>query len=328
MINNLKNVMNDRVEILMATYNGGKYISEQIESILGQTYKNWKLLIHDDGSSDNTVKIVKKYADKYPNKILFIDDGIKCGGAKENFSHLLSIAKSEFDFEYIMFADQDDVWLPQKIELSIKKIKEMEKIHGKNLPLLVYTDLKVVDSSLNLISESFWKCQCMDPSHNSLSRLLMQNVVVGCTVLINRTTLLLGTPIPKEAILHDWWLALVASGLGYLDFLKTPTVLYRRHERNDTGVKRWNISEFFNRALTPQKFSMFKQSMQRRISQAEKYLELYSSYLNLPQKESLQAFVKLLNSPRVLRLYYVLKYNFFKTGFLKNLGTMSLLLLV
>ena len=118
--------------ILMATYNGEEFIREQINSILNQTYKNWKLIIHDDGSTDNTVDIIKEYTKKYPNKIILIEDNIKCNGAKENFSHLIKIAYKNFNFDYILFSDQDDIWLPNKIEVSLSKIQEMENKFGKN----------------------------------------------------------------------------------------------------------------------------------------------------------------------------------------------------
>ena len=110
------------IYILLATYNGEEYIKEQIESLLHQTYQHWTLIIHDDNSSDNTVNIIKEYVKKYPEKIIFIDDDISTGGAKENFAYLLN--KIDKNFDYLMFCDQDDVWLNNRIKLFYKKIIE------------------------------------------------------------------------------------------------------------------------------------------------------------------------------------------------------------
>ena len=126
------------IYILLATYNGEKYFSEQIESLLSQTYQDWKLWIHDDGSKDNTVKIIKDYANKYPEKIVFLDDDISCGGAKENFTYVLNNIDKNFD--YIMFCDQDDLWLPNRIELFLNEVKIQEK-NNPNLPLVSFSDL-------------------------------------------------------------------------------------------------------------------------------------------------------------------------------------------
>ena len=223
------------IGILMATYNGEKFIKEQINSILNQIYKNWKLIIHDDGSTDSTVDIVKEYAKKHPDRIIFIDDKIKCGGAKENFAHLMQIAKDRFNFDYIMFSDQDDVWLPNKIEVTLNKMLDVEYEVGTDKPILIHTDLKVVDEHLNVIAESFWKYQKINPRDNTLNRLLCQNVVTGCTVLINKPALDITLPIPDGAILHDWWIALVVATFGQIFYVPRACLLYTSPSPRDRG---------------------------------------------------------------------------------------------
>ncbi|MFN4244894.1 MAG: glycosyltransferase [Brevinematia bacterium] len=126
---------NTLVEILLATYNGAKYLSELLDSIVNQTYKNIRILIHDDGSTDETRNIIKEYTQRYPDKITFIDDGVKTNGSTWNFEHLMKFSTAE----RIMFADQDDVWLPEKVEISLNNINELEKVYGNQTPLLVYT---------------------------------------------------------------------------------------------------------------------------------------------------------------------------------------------
>ena len=139
------------VDILMATYNGELYLEEQIKSIIKQSYKNWILYIRDDGSKDNTLKIINRYTYKYPDKIKLIADDRGNLGSNMNFKELMQYSKNE----YCMFCDQDDVWLEDKIKLSLDKIKKLENKYGKNTPILVHTDLKVVNEKLDEISESF-----------------------------------------------------------------------------------------------------------------------------------------------------------------------------
>lgn len=111
--------MEDTVAILMATYNGDKYIEEQIQSIINQTYKNWQLFIRDDGSSDETLKIIKNFTN-IDHRIHKITDNLGNLGPCLNFNELI---KTHLEYKYIMFADQDDVWLENKIMISVNKIK-------------------------------------------------------------------------------------------------------------------------------------------------------------------------------------------------------------
>ncbi|WP_456400759.1 glycosyltransferase family 2 protein [Persephonella sp.] len=228
----------------MATYNGEKFIREQIESILGQTYKNWQLIIHDDGSKDNTKEIIKHYVEKYPKNIILIDDRITFGNAKDNFNHLIGKALNDYCFNYIMFSDQDDVWIPEKIELSINKIREIEANLPSNTPILLFTDMIICDESLNEISSSLWKYQKINPRKTALNRLLIKNVAWGCSILINKSLVEIAYPIPKNAIMYDWWLALVASIYGKIIYIDKPTVMYRRHAANDSKLEKDSISAY------------------------------------------------------------------------------------
>ena len=109
--------MQEKVDILLATYNGERFLQKQIDSILQQTYSNFTIYIRDDGSKDGTIKIIKDYAQKYPNKILFIEDILGNLGVTQNFNELMKYSSAN----YIAFSDQDDIWLPQKIEKSFDR---------------------------------------------------------------------------------------------------------------------------------------------------------------------------------------------------------------
>lgn len=227
-----------KVEILLATYNGAAYLEAQLESLLKQTFQDWKVIARDDGSSDATLKILKDFAQRHPNRIQIIEDGKKGLGAKGNFARLLEFAQAR----YVMFCDQDDVWLPSKIELTLARMQALEAKLGPQTPVLVCTDLEVVDRNLQRIAPSLVEYQSLEPrSGQPWKHLMVQNFVTGCTVMLNRSLLQQALPIPLEAKMHDWWLALVGGVFGHIEFVPEPTVLYRQHGNNDTGAAAWNL---------------------------------------------------------------------------------------
>lgn len=235
------------IDILLATYNGEKYLSQQIDSIITQTYKQWQLLIRDDLSTDNTVNIIKNYACRHPDKIRLIEDSKGHLGLVHNFETLLESAQSEF----IMFCDQDDIWLPNKIELTLNTMEAAGQT-WPNTPLLVHTDLKVVDETLNPIAESFWKLHRISPESDcQLKKIIYRNIVTGCTVMINKKTKEISMSFPPEASIHDWWIVLNVVKYGKIIHITTPTVLYRQHAANLIGAKK-TLKE--DTLLLPQKF--------------------------------------------------------------------------
>ena len=305
------------VGILMATYNGEKFLAEQLDSIINQTYKNWILVIHDDGSTDSTINIIKEYVNKYPDKIILVEDGIKCGGAKENFFHLINIAKSNFTFDYIMFSDQDDVWLPEKIEITLNKMIETENKYGKNKPILVHTDLKVVDKTLNLIHPSFWGYQKINPYDNSLNCLFLENTVTGCTMMINKV-LFDKIIVNKNAMVHDWWIALICRiNDGLIIPIEKQTILYRQHEKNDIGAKEASLRKRMIRFLKNPIGTIKKRILfaQRKRKQKKTIQEIYSSNTSdIIKKEFLSVGFSniklrffLLNNKFLCRIYKLIK---------------------
>lgn len=234
-----------QVEILMATYNGSKYLREQLDSILNQSYDNFILTISDDCSSDDTVSIVEEYVNRYPNKIRRIVSNKRFGNARDHFFYLMK----QCDSDYIMFSDQDDVWLSNKIELSINELLRIEKDH-KDIPILVFTDQKVVDEKLNVISDSMTDYERLDVKEISYKKILFQNIVTGCTICMNKTLNNLANKVDDydSIIMHDWWLALVASKFGIVSYINVSTMLYRQHSANGVGAeKNSGISYFINK---------------------------------------------------------------------------------
>lgn len=225
----------DEILILLAAHNGERYLKEQIDSIVCQEDKNWRLILSDDSSSDKTRSILRHYAERYPKRITFFDHGRQFGSPAAHFLFLISQFSQEAAF--VMFADQDDVWHSDKVATCRRAMEEaMQSYSG---PLLLHTDLRVVDSELREIAPSFLRRAHLSGHSVSLSHLLIQNVVSGNTCMINPTLFrLCAEHLPSEPpVMHDWWLALIAAATGRIVYLDRATVDYRQHSSNRVGSK-------------------------------------------------------------------------------------------
>lgn len=221
------------VDILLATYNGGAYLSELIDSLRAQTYSSWRILFSDDGSNDETLSLLSSYMAGALN-IADVSSLEKKRSSKNNFLYLLGRSTAP----YAIFCDQDDVWLPNKLEESVKRMKELEARWGTDVPLLVYSDSKVVDKNLNMVSESFVASLSFSPVSITLPQILVSNVVQGCTMLMNRPLVSVALSLlnKSEFPFHDHLVAAVAFSTGYVSFIEKPLMLYRQHGDNTVGV--------------------------------------------------------------------------------------------
>ncbi len=228
-------------DIILSTYNGEKYLSQQLDSILNQTYKDWKLIIRDDGSVDSTLQIIEKYISRYPDKIQLIPS-IGNLGPMLSFGELLKVSTSK----YIALCDQDDVWLENKLTLFHEKMLEIENRYS-DMPILIHSDLFVVDKNLKIVNESFWNKLGLNPNIKSLSYYLSSNNITGCSIILNNKLRELVIPIPSDASMHDWWLAMNASFFGVIEHFDTKTMYYRQHEGNVVGAQHiiTRIPKFF-----------------------------------------------------------------------------------
>jgi glycosyltransferase involved in cell wall biosynthesis len=299
----------DKIAILMATYNGEKYICQQIDSILSQTCKDWELYIHDDGSTDNTRAAVESYVEKYQDKIHLID-GKSTGGAKYNFFYLFG----QVEAPYYMTCDQDDVWLDKKIELTYDKMLTIE--NKADVPCLVYTELRVVDRELNTIADTMSGYQSLDCHKRTINQFILQNSVTGCTMMVNRTLrdkMLRITDI-DNTIMHDWWAALVAAQFGKTAFIDEPTILYRQHGDNSLGALGINKLSYIVRRVWQKK--QIQESMRLGRLQAREFAKTY----NLPADSLAVRYAALEDKSRCERQRFYKENDMYKTGTMRRLG--------
>lgn len=299
------------VDILLATYNGAKYLSEQLDSIIAQNFKSWHIIVRDDLSSDNTLEILKNYASNFPGRITIVTDNHGNIGIKQNFSYLMQLSNAP----YIMFCDQDDIWLPNKVNLTLQLMQHAEKIKPYGVPILAHTNLQVVNSRINLIDKSFWHFQNIDPKYNSLNRLLLQSTITGCTVMVNKPLLKLALPIPNNCIMHDWWIGLVATSFGFITYSYTPTVLYRQHSNNTIGAQAWSVKYIISRI-----FSKNNYSSDTTFQQADCFYAEYFKTLSEAQKKLILAYINLRKFNYFTRRKLIFKNRLYRQGWIRNLG--------
>ena len=222
------------VQVVMATFNGEPFIGEQLESLRRQTFREWVLWVRDDGSTDGTVAVVRRFGE-LDSRIRLIEDRSGTQGPAGNFGALLAHAYS-MEARYVFLADQDDIWVDDKMARQLDQMRAHDEGRPAT-PRVMYSDLEVVDRDMGRIHRSFMRYEMLRHEAEPLPVLLAQNFVTGCTMLVNRALLEVALPIPPRVMMHDWWLALCAAATGRLHHLPEKTVRYRQHGRNQVGAQ-------------------------------------------------------------------------------------------
>ena len=224
-----------KVQILLATYNGGNFLREQIDSLLNQEYKMWELLIHDDGSNDNTILILKEYQNNYPQQIRLLIDQKIFSSASRNFFHLIKNRSKEADLYCL--CDQDDIWHKSKLRLIVEKYNTQDN----KRPTLIHSDLSLIDASGNLLENSHNKLINYQKNFITKRTSLYYNPVPGCAMSFN-SALADRISYSKYIVMHDWWILLSAIYTNTnMIYIKAPLVKYRQHSENVSGYKKINI---------------------------------------------------------------------------------------
>lgn len=305
-----------KVAILLSAYNGAGFLKVQLDSLLAQSYTNIEIFVRDDGSVDDTIQILCGYK-------VNVVPASKNLGAIKSFATLLDYSVSSSDAEYFMFCDQDDVWFSKKVEVTLARMLKMDAAYG-DVPLLVHTDLEVVDEDLNLIAESMWEYEYILPNKNTLSRLLIQNTITGCTMMVNRKLAEKCVSIPDGAIMHDWWMGLVASYFGKISYIDEVTIKYRQHGGNAIGAKKFKFGVVLY-FLSLCKSLIFRRNacldhLGVNLQQAKAFLETFHGELDDKTRDMLNDFVGLNSQGFLKRRVTLLKYGLLRQGIVRNAG--------
>lgn len=307
------------VDILLATYNGQAWLDELLGSLRRQTCTAWRLLARDDGSTDATVDLLDRFAVAEPGRVRVIRDEDRGLGPAANFGRLLGHSTAR----YVMFCDQDDLWLPDKIALTLEAIKAMEQRLGPDTPLLVHSAARVVDEGLAPVAYSFHEYQKLTPLRGrSLRQVMMQNSVVGCTTMINAALRGEARPLPAEVVMHDWWLAMVAAGLGEVGFVEEATVLYRQHGGNQLGATRFGRRYVVQQALARGRAARIRESLRRTQTQARAFVERFGGdqRLDSGDRAAVAAYADLANRGWLARRRTLVRHGLYKMGLARNVG--------
>lgn len=358
------------VTVLLCTYNGAAYVRAQLQSILDQTVQDLHVVVSDDGSTDETTAIVEAMAAENPGRITLLRQDPPTGSAQRHFLKLLveraydvagtaattavdadSAQHAENDdgpvsisgqapadgvrvrADYIMLSDQDDVWLPDKVEKTLARMQADEaacRAAGEaNASILVHCDSRIVDRALREIAPSFAAYQKMTPSRCQLQQLLVQNNVVGGALMMNRALAERITEIPAHCVMHDQWIALIASAFGHIDFVPEALYLYRQHGDNVLGAgKGSRIMEILGRfgigrkdGKTKAEMDAHSQGVYREMFlQAECFRRCFDAELSTKQKHLLDEFTAIPKRNRIGKICTILRYGFTYNLFHRTVG--------
>lgn len=277
----------EKISVVLATYNGSEFLKKQVDSILNQDYPIDEIVVMDDNSTDNTKEILQNYSEQFPGKFN-IHHNEKRLGPTENFRVGASFCKNDF----VAFADQDDIWLNEKISAQVKEIKWMEA-KFPNLPLVVFHDLTLIDRDEQILDTSFWNYRKFKPNAIGFKEILAGNVITGCTVLMNRKMLDEFVKMSSDkVILHDYWIALLGYGLFKYSALEKPLMLYRNHGNSVTDKKKGNIIDWLGSQMK-EILNQNKQFLKVNIEQAKEFKTKYYDKLSEKNKVALDNFINI-----------------------------------
>lgn len=278
------------LSIAMCTYNGERYLPEQLESIWEQTVPVDELVVVDDGSTDSTMEILQ--AEVLAHPCMRVVQNSTSRGACRNFEYAISLCTGD----YIACADQDDVWLPDKLERLLQALQNVERERGTAEPILVHSDLRVVDSALHTISDSFMASQHLlpIPTECEWQILAVSNYVTGCAMMFNRALRDRALPFGEHAIMHDYYLALLASLAGTIRYVDSATILYRQHGHNTIGAQKNSPIGYLNKLVSPKAIT----NTHEKLAQLRELLE--NKHLIAKRATAMQDFIRQLDSHEYL----------------------------
>lgn len=303
------NMNNGQVDVLMATYNGEKFLDEQLESIFSQSYANFHLFIRDDCSTDGTLNLIKKYQQKH--NVTYIHSNHNLGAAA-SFFELLKISRDESD--YFAFSDQDDIWYESKLSNAVKALSKV----NRDVPALYFTQKDLVDEHNRFITRP------TDPRKIGFGNALVENIATGCTIVMNKAARnLILSSLPERCLMHDAWCYLVISAFGKCIYDPNPSMRYRQHSANTIGAATSKLQHAIKRI---QRFKWANDQVFRFSDQAATFLSKFGKQLSPHQATSMIRFVASKNS-FWSRLRLSIESTIWRQNFIDNLILRMLILL-
>ncbi len=301
--------MLDTVHIILTTYNGERYLREQLDSVLGQTYTDLVVEICDDGSTDGTLDIISEYINKDSRVCMHHNE--QNLGYVQNFLQGIKRVKDP----YIMLCDQDDIWYPDKVEMTLGTMKKAEA-GDLRAPVLVFTDAMNFDSETGEDIGSFHKSSHLDTKKVDTAHLFMENKCIGCTVMINHNIQRYLSELPDEIRVHDWWLALICSHFGTISYLPQMTLRYRQHESNQIGGR--SFFDYFKARIAS--IGEQRQALLATYRQAEAFCKIFRDEMDHEQYDIAYRFSHMSRAGWFTRHYHLIRYGYTKSGWIRNIG--------
>lgn len=309
---------NSNCDVILAVWNGERYLPAMLDSLLSQTTRDFNVLVRDDGSRDGSLEILEKYKPKFDGRLSVIT-GEASGSATANFAILMRETKAD----YALFADQDDVWKPEKVELTLRSLKEAEATYGKSTPIYFATDIAVVNKDLELISPSYWKWKRLNPSMmGKLSQSLICVPIQGMASGINRALLDLSNPVAEKAISHDWWAQLIAAAMGKVICDPTTTALYRVHGGNASVPKQVGVLPYLRLGLDA---SFLRRGLGRRIEQASALANALAGRMPPDKLKIIRRFTRLQSQGFLQRRWTLVSGNYLYHDLVRSVATFVLM---
>ena len=313
--------MSSTIDVICSVLNGERFLSEFLDSMQRQTHRDWRLWMRDDGSSDASVDIMRARATGDARVHLIHVGGPRLGIAGA-YGWLLE--RVQRDARYVMTADADDIWLPNKMERTLETMRKAEASGSVETPILVHTDLIVVDEDLNVIHESFWTLTSYDPEPATLRRQIVRNLVAAPTLMLNAALCNVIGTTPAVARYQDYWFGLVAAALGRIVAVREATVLYRQHASNSVGAGDSRMT--LNRlpaiiANSLRNKAKFRDDLEHSAAQAQELLERYGDRLSSADRQLLGAFARMPRRSFLARKIDLVRYRVLpETSFLQAVG--------
>lgn len=288
-------------EVVVCSYNGERYVIEQLVSILSQTIPPQRIIISDDGSTDSTLSLITDFAATTPIPINVQQHTASSKGPAYNFLYALSLTIAP----NVFLSDQDDIWITDKVEYYQRIVNVID---DNSQPLLIFSDAELVDNELCSLHPSFLENERINPEKQmTFSQLVFQNCIQGATVMVNRALLNHVRP-SQHMLMHDWWLGLIAISFGRLIFIPKQLIKYRQHSNNLVGSHGYRLKRILSKLM---QLSSIARQNRLVIEQAVSFYDIYYDSLKKKDKRFLEDMLK--SRRFILWQFFLLRFSVTRT---------------